>query len=69
MISGPYLPHEINNIKNKIKFLLVLMIVTKDKDMEWKIVLQKESHLLILAIKHFKLIFYHLMSISDDLTK
>ena len=45
------------------------MIVKEDKDMEWKIVLQKKSHLLILAIKHFKLIFYHLMSISDDLTK
>ena len=43
------------------------MIVKEDKDMEWKIVLQKKSNLLILAIKHFKLIFYHLMSISDDL--
>ena len=68
MISGPYLPHEIKN-KKKIKFLLILMIVKEDEDIEWKIVLQKKSHLLNLVIKHFKLIFYHLMLISDDLTK
>ena len=45
------------------------MIVKEDEDIEWKIVLQKKSHLLNLAMKHFKLIFYHLMLISDDLAK
>ena len=45
------------------------MIVKEGEDIEWKIVLQKKSHLLNLAIKHFKLRFYHLMLISDDLTK
>ena len=45
------------------------MIVKEDEDIKWKIALQKKTHLLNLAIKHFKLIFYHLMLISDDLTK